>query len=180
MQSDSFKPVGVELSVRGGGASPMMRQPSPFSAVPVDPLAGQAVRDFTGRAGAGRNSKGAPPQGAREVQLSGTQPPVGAAPPPQPVAVAPANGTVAPMAGEGMQIPRRPDAVPQRMAGQPRPFLQRAAPRQDGHDAYVVTLSGMAPDGQIYDVQIPFRATFPSGTAQITPYIERIEGGDQG
>ena len=106
MQSDSFKPVGVELSVQGG-ATPMMRQPAPFSAVPVGPLAGQAVRDFTGRAGANRNSKGAPPQGAREVQLAGTQPPVGAAPPPQPIAVAPANGAVAPMAGEGMQIPQR-------------------------------------------------------------------------
>lgn len=173
MQGDSFKPVGQELSVRGR-QTPMMPQGAQFAAVPVQPGSGHSVRDITGRAGAQRNNKSAPPQGALEVRLAGGQPPM-TAPGAQPVQMAGAQSPRQPSSAEGITIPRRPAEAPQHPTmGRQRPFMQRAVPKTA--DSYMVTLFGTAPDGQVYEV--PYIAQFPVGTQLGAPEIRPVE--DQG
>lgn len=180
MQADSFKPVGQQLSVRGGNG-PLMPQQGAFAAVPVDARPNQSIRDITGRGGTMRgNNKSAPPQGAREVPMASAhqvqQQMLGAVAPQQ--ITRPTGPAATPQESGGVPIPRRPaeeQPVQQRaVMGQPRPFLQRAALRSV--DTYTVTLVGVAPDGQTYEVPIPFRAEFPVGTRLGNPEVQMVDG----
>lgn len=161
MTPEKFKPQGQQsISVKGGVPGGLQLGKNFSLGAPGGDAGANASIPTSDLSRGGGNGSRFRAQGAQEVTISGQQ---AAQSQPQPVQ---RQGAFQPQGGATLQgTPVMPQA-------QPKPFLQRQAPR-GGQEEYQFSMDAIAPDGTPYTSS--YIGVFPAGSQLGAPRVTRLQ-----